>query len=158
LRVKAELQLRLHQQAWELLRESQEAALAAFHAVRAYHLVIVTSASSPTNEALRAERDKSQEVANAALSRFTSLAYCTPPAQQGLRDSASEFTRAFNEVQRDLLQLNKGPVGESLTKVRAMLDDALGGAMRTIAEWNEVIWQHQTAEELAPAPKQLNAK
>lgn len=91
LRVNGELQLRMNERSWEMLRNVQEAGFRSFEAVRSYVVAAVYSRNgghSPPG----AEYDSALE----AIGRLSGLSECSPPQYQGIGDGAKGLQAAFN--------------------------------------------------------------
>lgn len=154
LRVRAEMQLRLHQHAWDLLRETQAAAFGAFEATRQYQLQALAAQRGATTIG-EIIFGPAQQAAQGALQKFSGLAHVAPPERRELRDAASAFSKAFNQIHRSLLG---EPEAASMESTMTAITDALSLAAVGTKAWNEELWQHQTLEELAPMPKALKAR
>lgn len=145
LRVTSELKLRLHQQSWELLRSTQEAAFGAFNTIRTYQLVAIASSRGGAQAWMSPEFKAAED----AVQRFSGLAHVAPPSRKELREAASAFSKVFNMVNHSVLG---GPAPEKqMDEVMRLVTEALGTAVTETAAWNAELWADQTVTALLPA-------
>jgi hypothetical protein len=148
LRVKAELKLRLHQQAWDLLRATQDAAFKAFDSIRNYQVAAIAIQGGAKGTLMWGAE---YQAAMLAVQNFSGLAHVSPPDRQGLRDAASAFSKAFNMVNSSALGGRRADAQHD--ELMKTVTDALATAALATREWNEELWRHQTIDELAPGPQ-----
>jgi hypothetical protein len=142
LRVRSELKLRLHQESWNLLRVTQEAAFIAFNAIRTYQLTAIASFRGGPQAWMSPEYQTAQE----SVQKFTGLAHVTPPSRKDLRDAASAFAKVFNMVNHSVLG---GPSPDKqMDEVMQQVTEALVACSAGTADWNRALWEEQTPTEL----------
>jgi hypothetical protein len=145
LRVTSELKLRLHQQAWDLLKETHTAAFAAFDALRNYQIrAIQWQRTESTATPLWGDEHQKAMV---AVQTFSAFAHVSPPDKQQLRDAASAFSKAFNMVNDSVLG---GALPDTqMAELMRVITEALGTAAAGTKGWNEELWRHQSVSALA---------
>ena len=142
-RVTSELRLRLHQQAWDLLKETHAAAFAAFDALRSYQIRAIHWQRTGTATPLWGEE---HQKAMMMVQTFSALAHVSPPDKQQLRDAASAFSKAFNMVNDSVL--GGAPPDTQMTELMRIITDGLGTAAAGTKGWNEELWLHQSVSAL----------
>jgi hypothetical protein len=131
LRVRSELKLRLHQESWNLLRVTQEAAFIAFNAIRTYQLTAIASFRGGPQAWMSPEYQTAQE----SVQKFTGLAH-----------AASAFAKVFNMVNHSVLG---GPSPDKqMDEVMQQVTEALVACSAGTADWNRALWEEQTPTEL----------
>lgn len=145
LRVRAELQLRLHQQSWDLLREIHSAATTTFETLRTYRISALHAVHLGDKKIPGAD----YQAALQAVQRFSGLAHVAPPDRELLRDAASGFTKAFNVTNESVYAKSSRTAEEDLNQFNEIARKALADAALGTKEWNEELWQQQTITALA---------
>jgi hypothetical protein len=146
LRVSAELRLRMHDKAWQLLGEILAAAYAAHDAVDDLALLAVAGRTRE-NESLR---DKRHREALSAMAKLQALVAIAAPDEKMLPTLAS-LKRGFDATLTLLLDdepPSKARV-EKMVLIRAMLDDGYSDVGTACRRWNEKLWR--ASEQLPDA-------
>jgi len=145
LRVRTELELRLHQRSWDLLRETEDAEVVAFEAVRLYAYA-AACLDEMSKDALLANLEQNHDKADLAMRKLTSVLACVPPEYVDVRATAGLLVTCYNGIPDGALKTLDSAAPTNRDWFRATnqsLMVAHAAFRKAIRSWNATLWASQ---------------